>query len=186
MFYKFIYTFAAELYLICVGDLSPLYYYLIKKMITKENIKDIIAEIIKDKNAFVVDIKVSMSNKINIEIDSFDGFTIEDCVEVSRLVESSIDRDKEDFELEVASAGLSEPFKVIQQYQKNLGKEIETVTKEGIKLKGILSNVSEEGFEIEESKMVKVEGKKKKQNVIEKHQFSFNQVKSTKIIIKFK
>ncbi|MCK5029605.1 MAG: ribosome assembly cofactor RimP [Bacteroidales bacterium] len=155
-------------------------------MIKREIIEDIIEEIVSEKNAFVVDIKVSSSNKINVEIDSFDGFTIVDCVEVSRLIENSLDRDKEDFELEVASAGLSEPFKVMQQYQKNLGKEVETVTKEGIKIKGVLSNVSEEGFEIDESKMVKVEGKKKKQNVIEKHQFSFDQVKSTKIIIKFK
>lgn len=155
-------------------------------MITKEIIEGIIEGKIKEKNAFIVDIKVSSSNKINVEIDSVDGFTIDDCVEVSRLIESKLDRDEEDFELEVASAGLSEPFKVIGQYHKNLGKEVEILTNQGLKIKGVLSNVSEEGFEIEESKMVKVDGKKKKQNVTEKHQFSFNQVKSTKIIIKFK
>lgn len=155
-------------------------------MITKENIKDLIADIIKDKNAFIVDIKVGASNKINIEIDSIDGFSIDDCVEVSRLIESNYDRDEEDFELEVASAGLSEPFKVVLQYEKNLGKEIETLTNEGIKIIGILSNISDTDFEIEESKMVKVEGKKKKQSVIEKHTFSFDQVKSTKVVIKFK
>ncbi|HAF29805.1 MAG TPA: ribosome assembly cofactor RimP [Bacteroidales bacterium] len=155
-------------------------------MVTKENIRDIIAEIVEEKEAFIVDIKVSSSNKINIEIDSFRGFTIDDCVEVSRLVESGLDRDKEDFELEVASAGLSEPFKVVQQYQKNIGKEVETLTNEGLKIKGILANVSDTGFELEESKKVKAEGKKKKQDVIEKHKFSFDQVKSTKIVITFK
>jgi ribosome maturation factor RimP len=155
-------------------------------MITKENIKDLIIDLIEDKNAFIVDIKVGASNKINIEIDSIDGFSIDDCVEVSKLIDNNYDRDKEDFELEVASAGLSEPFKVVRQYQKNVGKEIETLTNEGIKITGILSNVSDIDFEIEESKMVKVEGKKKKQSVIEKHTFSFNQVKSTKIIVKFK
>lgn len=155
-------------------------------MITKEDIRDIIAGIVEDKKAFIVDIKVSSSNKINIEMDSFVGFTIDDCVEVSRLVESRLDRDKEDFELEVASAGLSEPFKVIQQYQKNLGKEVETLTNEGLKIKGILANVSDTGFELEESKKFKAEGKKKKQDVIEKHEFSFDQVKSTKIVIRFK
>ncbi len=155
-------------------------------MITKEEIKDLITELVEDKNAFIVDIKVGASNKINIEIDSIDGFTIESCVEVSRLIESNYDRDKEDFELEVASAGLSEPFKVVQQYEKNIGKEVETLTNEGIKIKGILSNVSDKDFEIEESKLVKLEGKKKKQAVIEKHRFSFDQVKSTKIIITFK
>ena len=118
-------------------------------MITKEKIEDVISRIIKEKNAFIVDIKISTSNKINIEIDSIDGFNIDNCVEVSRLIESSLDRDVEDFELEVASAGLSESFKVIQQYQKNLGEEVETITKEGVKIKGALSNVSDDGFEIE-------------------------------------
>jgi len=155
-------------------------------MIEKETIKNIIEDIVNEKNAFVVDIKVSSSNKINIEIDSLTGFSISDCVEVSRLVEGKLDREEEDYELEVASAGLSEPFKVVQQYQKNLGEEVEVLTVDGIKIKGVLSNVSNNGFEIEEEKMVKVEGKKKKQSVIEKHQFDFNQVKSTKIIIKFK
>ncbi len=155
-------------------------------MITKERIQNIIRNVIKEKNAFVVDIKASSSNKINIEIDSIDGFSINDCVEISRLVENNLDREEEDFELEVASPGLSEPFKVIQQYNKYFGKEIETITNEGIKIKGILSNVSEDGFEIKESKKIKIEGKKKKQDIIEKYHFSFDQVKSTKIIIKFK
>ena len=155
-------------------------------MITKEKIQEIIEDFVKQKDAFIVEIKVSTSNKVNIEIDSTEGFTINNCVEVSRLIESKLDREEEDFELEVASAGLSEPFRVIQQYNKNLGKDVETITKEGMKIKGLLSNVTEDGFEIEESKMVKVEGKKKKQNVIEKYNFAFDQVKSTKIIIKFK
>ncbi len=155
-------------------------------MIDKKDIEGIIESFIEEKNAFIVEIKVSSSNKINIEIDSNEGFSISDCVEVSRLIESKLDRDKDDFELEVASAGLSEPFKVNEQYKKNLGKEVETLTNEGIKITGILSSVTDGGFEIEESKMVKVEGKKKKQNVVEKHSFLFDQVKATKIIIKFK
>ncbi len=155
-------------------------------MIEEEKIRNIITDIVRQKNAFIVDIKVSSSNKINIEIDSVSGFTINDCIEVSKLIESNLDREEEDFELEVASAGLSEPFKVIQQYQKNLEKEVETLTKDGKKIIGVLSHVSDTGFEIEESKMEKVERKKKKQNIIEKHQLTFDTVKSTKIIIKFK
>jgi len=155
-------------------------------MIDKKDIKEIIESFIEEKKAFIVELKVSSSNKINIEIDSNEGFSINDCVEVSRLIESKLDREKEDFELEVASAGLSEPFKVIEQYKKNLGKEVETLTNEGIKIKGILSSIKDNGFELEESKMVKVEGKKKKQNRVEKHFFLFDQVKATKIIIKFK
>ena len=155
-------------------------------MITKEKIQEIVSAAIEEKEAFIVDLSVSPSNRINMLIDSVKGFTIDDCVEVSRLIESKLDRDVEDFELEVSSAGLSEPFKVKEQYQKNLGEEVETITKEGIKIKGVLSDVTDTDFEIEESKMVKVEGKKKKQNVIEKHRFAYDQVKSTKIVIKFK
>jgi len=155
-------------------------------MIEKETVRDIIEDLVVEKDAFIVEIKVSATNKISIEIDSLTGFSISDCVEISKLIESKLDRDEEDFELEVASAGLSEPFKVVQQYQKNLNKEVETLTKDGKKIKGILSHVSDVDFNIEESKMVKIEGKKKKQNVTEKHTFTFDQVKSTKIIIKFK
>lgn len=155
-------------------------------MIEKQKIQEIIENFVKQKDAFVVDINVSASNRISIVLDSEKGFTINDCVEVSRLIEGNLNREVEDYELEVSSAGLSESFKVIQQYQKNMGKDVETITKDGQKIKGVLSKVSENGFEIEESKMVKLEGKKKKQNVIEKHTFNFDQVKSTKIIIKFK
>ncbi|PLX22251.1 MAG: ribosome assembly cofactor RimP [Marinilabiliales bacterium] len=160
--------------------------YSSQRKLAKEKIEDIISDIIKEKEAFVVEINVSPSNNINIQIDSVKGFTIDDCVEVSRLIEASLDREEEDYELQVSSAGLSEPFRVIEQYRKNLGNEIETITKKGIKIKGVLSKVTENDFEIEEAKMVKVDGKKKKQNVIEKHQLVYDQVKSTKIIIKFK
>lgn len=170
---------------ISVRGHCPLYYYLIK-MIAKEKIQEIIEPIVKEKEAFVVDIKISTSNKINIELDSLKGFTINDCVEVSRFVESKLDRDEEDFELEVASAGLSEPFKVLQQYQKNIGNEVETILKDGKKTIGILSDVDEKGFTIEETKKVKIEGKKKKQEVVEKQSYTFDQIKSTKVVLKFK
>ena len=74
-------------------------------MLSKEKIQDIISEAVSEKNAFIVEMKISTSNKINIEIDSIDGFTINDCVEISRLVEDSIDRDEEDFELDDLDLG---------------------------------------------------------------------------------
>ncbi|MDY6800689.1 MAG: ribosome assembly cofactor RimP [Bacteroidota bacterium] len=155
-------------------------------MINKKKIEAIIDGIVKEKNAYVVDLVVSSSNKIILELDSFDGFTIDDCVDVSRAIEQNIDRDKEDFALEVSTPGLSSPFKVWQQYKKNIGQEIETILKEGNKIKGDLIEVDEKGIVIEETKKVKVEGKKKKQTIVEKHQLSFEDIKSTKIVIKFK
>ncbi|MDK2979430.1 MAG: ribosome maturation factor RimP [Bacteroidales bacterium] len=155
-------------------------------MINKKQIETIIDGIVKEKNAYVVDLMVNSSNKIILELDSFDGFTIDDCVDVSRIIEQNIDRDKEDFALEVSTPGLSSPFKVWQQYKKNVGQEIETILKEGNKIKGNLIDVDDEGIVIEETKKVKVEGKKKKQTIVEKHQLSFENIKSTKIVIKFK
>ncbi|MEA2105151.1 MAG: ribosome assembly cofactor RimP [Bacteroidota bacterium] len=155
-------------------------------MINKKQIETIIDGIVKEKNAYVVDLMVNPSNKIILELDSYDGFTIDDCVDVSRTIEQNIDRDKEDFALEVSTPGLSSPFKVWQQYKKNIGQEIETILKEGKKIKGDLIEVDEEGIVIEETKKVKVEGKKKKQTIVEKHPLSFGDIKSTKIVIKFK
>lgn len=155
-------------------------------MIDEKKIFNIIDGIVKEKDAYIVDLKVSASNKIIVEVDSFDSVTIDDCVEISRLIENNLDREKEDFELEVSSPGLSVPFKVWQQYQKNMGEEVETVLKNGSKIKGILTEVTDEAVVLEETKKQKVEGKKKKQTVVEKHQLTFDQIKSTKVVIKFK
>ncbi len=155
-------------------------------MINKEQILTIIEGAVQKKDAYIVDLKISTSNKIILELDSFDGLTIDDCVEVSRLIENNLDRDKEDFELEVSSPGLSTPFKVWQQYKKNIDEEVETVLTDGSKLKGILTEVDKEGINIEETKKIKVEGKKKKQTITEKHQLPFDTIKSTQIVIKFK
>ncbi|MGC9375195.1 MAG: ribosome assembly cofactor RimP [Bacteroidales bacterium] len=155
-------------------------------MINKKQIETIIDGIVKEKNAYVVDLMVNSSNKIILELDSFDGFTIDDCADVSRIIEQNIDRDKEDFALEVSTPGLSNPFKVWQQYKKNIGQEVETILKDGHKIQGNLVDVNEEKIVIEETKKVKIEGKKKKQTLVEKHPLSFEDIKSTKIVIKFK
>ena len=158
----------------------------ILQMINKEKIEPIIEGIIKEKNAYIVDLNVNSSNKIILELDSFAGFTIDDCVEVSRIIEKSLDRDKEDFALEVTSPGLSSPFKVWEQYKKNIGSEVETILTDGIKIKGNLIDVDNEGIVIEETKKIKVEGKKKKQTITENHQIPFTSIKSTQVVIKFK
>ncbi|MEA3316408.1 MAG: ribosome assembly cofactor RimP, partial [Bacteroidota bacterium] len=130
-------------------------------MITKQYIKSVVEEIIgKFNKAFIVDISVNTSNNIKILVDSYEGFSISDCVELSRFVEGKLDRDKDDFALEVASAGLSEAFKVIEQYKKNIGNEVEVITKEGEKYSAVLLAISDDGVELEHEKMVKKEGKK--------------------------
>ena len=146
-------------------------------MIEKDFIKDITDKFIQDTSMFVVDVVVKPDNVIVVELDS-DG--------VSRNIESQLDRDIEDFELEVGSAGVTSPFKIPRQYKKNIGNEVEVLAKSGQKLSGILKSCDENGFIITITKMVKPEGAKKKIAVDEDLSFAYDEVKYTKYLIRFK
>ncbi len=154
-------------------------------MIDKAEIMHLVKEKLND-NMFLVDITVNDRNVINIYVDSFDGLTIDQCVSISRHVEHSLDRDVEDFELQVSSPGLTESFKVIEQYYKYAGKEVEIVPNEGEKLKGFLLEANEEGIKLETSSKEKLKGQKKKQVILKKHQYKYEDIKSTKAVISFK
>ena len=154
-------------------------------MIEKAKIQQLVEERL-DENMFIVDVSVNERNVIHVFIDSFDGLTIDQCVAVSRHVEHSLDRDDEDFELQVSSPGLTESFKVPEQYKKNEGRKIELVTVEGSKLEGILVEVNSENIVLETSAREKLEGHKKKQLVITKHQLKYNEIESAKAVISFK
>ncbi len=154
-------------------------------MIDKAEIMHLVKEKLND-NMFLVDITVNDRSVINIYVDSFDGLTIDQCVSISRHVEHSLDRDVEDFELQVSSPGLTESFKVIEQYYKYAGKEVEIVPNEGEKLKGFLLEANEEGITLETSSKEKLQGQKKKQVILKKHQYKYEDIKSTKAVISFK
>src|SRR5690554_3134367 len=102
-------------------------------MIDKKEIERLALERIDelDKGLFIVAISVSGNNVIQVEIDSEEGsVSIEDCVSVSRNIEHNLDREKQDFELQVSSAGLDKPFRVLKQYYKNIGNEVKVLLKE--------------------------------------------------------
>ena len=155
-------------------------------MIDKNIVKDIVEEWLKDKEYFLVDVEVSADNKIVVEIDHADGVWIEDCVELSKFIEDHFDRDEEDFELEVGSAGLGQPFKVPQQYINFIGKNVEVMETGGKKVQGILKSVDGEDFVITVQEKVKVEGKKRPVLMDVDHAYNMNQVKYTKYLISFK
>ena len=154
-------------------------------MIEKAKIRHLVEEKM-DKNMFLVDVSINERNVIHVFVDSFDGLTIDQCVDISRHIEHSLDRDKEDFELQVSSPGLTESFTVQEQYRKNKGREIEVVTKEGVKLKGVLQETDNEEFVLETLVKEKLEGHKKKQLVVKKHQLKYNEIVSAKAVISFK
>lgn len=153
-------------------------------MIDKEKILRLAEEKL-DEGQFIVELTVSATNVINITIDGMDGVTINKCVEVSRNVEHNLDREAEDFELQVMSAGLGQPFKIHRQFVKNENQEIEVLMTDGTKLVGKMINVSEQGFDLEVTKKEKVEGEKSKKLVTRVHPYRFEEIKEAKNIIKF-
>lgn len=155
-------------------------------MIDRQALADVVNAHLGD-NLFLVDIEVSGDNRIVVEVDSREGSVkIDDCVAINRAVEASFDRDVEDYELEVGSAGLTSPFKVKAQYEKNLGNEVEVLTNDGRKLKGVLSAVDDDTFTIKVTKKVKQEGAKRPVMVEEDETINYNETKYTKYLIQFK
>ena len=155
-------------------------------MIDKQQVIALTNEWLADKEYFLVDVVISKDDKITVEIDHSEGVWIEDCADLSRHIEQGLSRETEDYELEVGSAGLGQPFKVLQQYINHIGCEVEVLTKEGKKLKGILKEAGEQEFVIATSKKEKKEGEKRPRLVEEDLHFAYESVKYTKYVINFK
>ena len=150
-------------------------------MIEKQKIEQLVKESIEGTGLFIVAVKVSSSNRITVLADKNDGITIDECAAIHRAIENGLDRDAEDFELQVSSPGLDSPFCVTEQYFKNQGRRIEVIDNEGIKYTGILKNVTPGGFELETE--VKVKGKAKE---LKELSFNLDQIKSTRVILTIK
>lgn len=154
-------------------------------MIDKQKLTETVEKAIKDTSIYIVDITISKDNSIVVELDSDDSMDIDMCTSISRKIESVFDRDVEDYELEVGSAGLTSPFKVKRQWQKNIGNEIEVLTKDGRKLTGVLVEVNEDNFVIQFPIKVKEEGKKSPVVVSHKEPITFENCKKACYLIKF-
>lgn len=154
-------------------------------MIEKRRIQQLVDDFIaKEKGFFLVSLKVGGGNQIEVRVDSFEGIKMGDCVRLSRHIEGSLDREEEDFSLQVASAGLGEPFKVFQQYEKNIGRKVDVKLKGGEKILGkMLSAIADEGIVLETKNREKIG--KKKQVVVKEHKLAFEQIDQTKIVISF-
>ena len=161
-------------------------------MITVEKIEGLVREKIADSDLFLVNIKVGSGNQIVVLVDSYSGILIEDCIGISKHVEGNLDRELEDFEIEVSSAGLDSPFLVQEQYKKALGKEVKVITEEGKKVEGVLAEVNERSILLKYEEKQRIEGRKKKVIVSIEKELFFNggsresNIKTTKIVISFK
>ena len=155
-------------------------------MISKDTVRSIVEEWLDGNEYFLVDIEISPDDRIVVEIDHADGVWIEDCVALSRYIEDHLSRDEEDYELEVGSAGLGQPFKVPQQYHCFVGKDVEVLDADGKKYKGVLKSVDGGDFTVTVEEKQKVEGKKRPQLVSVDRTFQMDTVKYTKYLINFK
>lgn len=155
-------------------------------MISQKHVRGLVELKIADMPYFLVDVIVSASNAIRVEIDGDEGVNIADCVQISKHVEGSLDREDQDFELTVSSAGMDQPFKILRQYQRYLNRDVTVKTNSGSKLVGRLLSADENEVVIETSRKERLEGKKKKELIIENIHIPMNEIKETKVVISFK
>ncbi len=149
-------------------------------MADQNSIEHHLEGILAGKDIFLVGVKVDNNNKIIVHIDTSEGISIDDCARVSRELEEKLDRDREDFALEVSSPGLDSPFRVIEQYQKNVGKRIDLVKTDGEKLEGVLKKTGENGIVLEMTS-----GRKGQPKDPELLELSFAEIKSGRASIQF-
>ncbi len=155
-------------------------------MVQQETVKRLVEEWVENTPFFLVDIRISNENDILVEFESEeDEVCIDDCVDLSKFLEEQLDREKEDFSLEVGSAGLGQPFKVLKQFLINLGEEVEVILKSGKKFTGILKDANENGFTVSVSRKIKTEGVKKPMTVDADETYAHSDAKSVRYLIRF-
>lgn len=146
-------------------------------MIEKIKILELVNSALEGSEKFLVSLKITPDNRIFVDIDGDNGVNIDDCIELSRAIESQLDRDAEDFELNVSSAGADQPLKLVRQYRKNVGRDLEVVTLDGERAEGTLEDASDDGI------VIRTAGTKKQP--AETLRFAYKDIKSARVAIKF-
>lgn len=155
-------------------------------MISKQAVQSAVEQWLEGKEYFLVDINITPDDRIEVVIDHAEGVWIEDCADLSRHIESQISREDEDYELEVGSAGLGQPFRVTRQYEIHVGETVETQTKDGHKYQGTLLKADADAFELSVMQKVKLEGKKRPVQQEATLRFAYDEVAYTRYVIKVK
>ena len=136
-------------------------------------------------NIFLVDLKISNDKSINVILDGDKEVNIKDCINISRAIEFDLDRDEEDFSLEVASAGVGSPLKFPRQYRKNLGRKLEVISSDGLKFMGELTHVKDDAIELQWNQREPKPIGKGKVTVTKNKILTFDEISQTKVMIKF-
>jgi ribosome maturation factor RimP len=158
---------------------------MIKKARIRELAEDRMNEL--DNGLFIVEISVSSGNNISVELDKHEGgVSVQDCVSVSRNIEHNLDREQADFSLNVSSAGLDKGLRVFDQYKKNIGRSLKVKLNEGGTVEGELIQASKDEITLQTKRKERMEGKKKKEEIIEDIKIPMVNIKEAKIVISFK
>ena len=155
-------------------------------MINKEIIQTLTEEWLQGNEYFLVDVNFAADDRIVIEIDHADGVWIEDCAELSRFLQERLGEELGEYELEVGSAGLGQPFKVAQQYINHIGDTLEVLQADGKKVQGVLKAVDAPSFTITVQEKQKQEGKKRPVLVDVDKTYLMDEVKYAKYLLAFK
>ena len=155
-------------------------------MIERNTVKTVVEEWLSGNDYFLVDVTFTPDDRIVVEIDHADGVWIEDCAELSRFMQERLGEELGDYELEVGSAGIGQPFKVEQQYANHLGKDVGVLDAEGKKLQGVLKQVEGRDFVVTVKEKQKLEGKKRPQLVEVDKTYNMDNIKYTKYLLSFK
>ncbi len=146
-------------------------------MIEKIKILELVNSALEGSDKFLVNLKITPDNRIFVDIDGDNGVTIDDCIAVSRAVEGQLDREEEDFELNVGSAGADMPLKLTRQYRRHVGRELEVVMVDGERVEGELREAGDEDI------LLVVPGGKKQ--APQEHRLAYRDIKSARVAIKF-
>ena len=156
-------------------------------MMDKNVIKTAVEEWLEKGDYYLVDVEMTPDDRIVIEIDHADGVWIEDCADLSRFLQERLGDELGNYELEVGSAGIGQPFKVIQQYRNHIGNEVEVLQKDGKKTVGVLKDVTDdETFVVTTKEKQQVEGRKRPVLVEVDKSFTIGDVKYCKYLLNFK
>ncbi len=155
-------------------------------MIDKHKIEEIASGLLGDGELFLVEVNITPGNEIEVVIDSDSSVDIDDCVELSRAIEEKLDREEEDFELTVASAGIGQPLRILRQYIKLIGSPVEVVLCNGTKILAELRDADEHSVTLAYKEMRAVEGRKRKQEFEVVQTYPLEEIKSTKEYLDFK
>ena len=155
-------------------------------MIDTNTIRTWVEDHLAEQGGFLVDVTVSDGADIRVLVDAPDGMPISRCVEISRLIEGRLDRDVQDFALQVSTPGLDQPLKLRPQYDKNVGRGVKVQLHDGHSVEGILTGVEDEGIVVEHKEKRRIEGRKAKEWVTDRHELAWDSIATTKVKISFK